>query len=100
MASDAAIAGQGADRAARRRVKAARPVAEGASERAGLMPWVPVWLAAGIGLWFSLPAQPGLLANGLAGLAGLSGLALWRLRLEGWLGAPRQRLVLDVQGQL
>ena len=82
MASDAAIAGQGADRAARRRVKAARPVAEGASERAGLMPWVPVWLAAGIGLWFSLPAQPGLLANGLAGLAGLSGLALWRLRLE------------------
>jgi hypothetical protein len=27
-------------------------------------------------------------------------LALWRLRLEGWLGAPRQRLVLDVQGQL
>ncbi|MBE5529902.1 hypothetical protein LH427_00205 [Laribacter hongkongensis] len=27
-------------------------------------------------------------------------LALWRLRQEGWLGAPRQRLVLDVQGQL
>ncbi len=27
-------------------------------------------------------------------------LALWRLRQEGWLGAPCLRLVLDVQGQL
>lgn len=46
------------------------------------MPWVPVWMAAGIGLWFLLPAQPGLLANGLAAFVGLSGLALWRLRLD------------------
>ena len=81
MASDTAIAGQGADRAARRRVKAARPAAEGVTERAGLMPWVPVWMAAGIGLWFSLPAQPGLLANGLAAFVGLCGFAMWRLRL-------------------
>lgn len=46
------------------------------------MPWVPVWMAAGIGLWFLLPAQPGLLANGLAAFVGLCGLALWRLRLD------------------
>lgn len=82
MASDAAIAVQGAGQAARRRAKAARPAAEGVSERAGLMPWVPVWMAAGIGLWFLLPAQPGVLANGLAAFAALCGLALWRLRLD------------------
>ena len=46
------------------------------------MPWVPVWMAAGIGLWFLLPAQPGVLANGLAAFAALCGLALWRLRLD------------------
>lgn len=80
MASDAAMAGQGSGRVTQRRA-AARP-AEGVTERFGLMPWVPVWMAAGIGLWFSLPAQPGLVANGLAAVAALCGLALWRLRLD------------------
>ena len=28
--------------------------------RAGLMPWVPVWMAMGIGLWLGWPGQPGL----------------------------------------
>ncbi len=74
------MAGQGSGRVTQRRA-AARP-AEGVTERFGLMPWVPVWMAAGIGLWFSLPAQPGLVANGLAAVAALCGLALWRLRLD------------------
>ncbi|MBA4489698.1 ComEC/Rec2 family competence protein [Paracoccus sp. S1E-3] len=86
MASGAAIDVRGAERAARRRALAARPATEGVAERAGLMPWVPVWMAAGIGLWFSLPAQPGLLANGVAAFAGICGLALWRLRLDRRMG--------------
>ena len=50
-----------------------------ATERAGLMPWVPCHMAGGIGLWFLLPAQPGHLAYALAGLGLLAGLALWRI---------------------
>ncbi|MFV0408324.1 MAG: ComEC/Rec2 family competence protein [Paracoccus sp. (in: a-proteobacteria)] len=82
MASDAAVIGretQARDRLSERRRHGERqPVA--LSERAGLMSWVPVLMAAGIGLWLSLPAQPGLIANGLALLVLLAGIGLWRLR--------------------
>lgn len=45
-----------------------------------LFPWVPVFLSAGIGLWFSLPAEPGLPAYGAAALAlGLATLGWFRL---------------------
>lgn len=29
------------------------------SQRAGLLPWVPFWMALGIGGWFALPNEPG-----------------------------------------
>ncbi|NHF72656.1 ComEC/Rec2 family competence protein [Paracoccus xiamenensis] len=78
MASDAATVGHEKGHASRKR--AARPLTEGAAERAGLMPWVPFWLATGIGLWFALPAQPGTIANALAVLAALCGVGLWYQR--------------------
>ncbi|WBU65643.1 ComEC/Rec2 family competence protein [Paracoccus aerodenitrificans] len=49
----------------------------------GLMPWAPVWMAAGIGLWFSLPFQPGVAACLLAAFLLLAGLAMWRRRHQG-----------------
>lgn len=46
-------------------------------ERAGLMPWAPVWMSLGIGLWFVLPAQPAAAENLLALSVLLAGGALW-----------------------
>ena len=36
------------------------------AQRGYLLPWVPVCLALGIGLWFALPVEPGLAAYGAA----------------------------------
>lgn len=67
-------AGAGAGAAAWRRPALARvPV----TVRAGLLPWVPLWLALGVGLWFWLPAEPGALAYGLAAAAMATGAGLW-----------------------
>ncbi|MDO5642967.1 MAG: ComEC/Rec2 family competence protein, partial [Paracoccus sp. (in: a-proteobacteria)] len=49
------------------------------SERAGLLPWAPFHMALGIGLWFGLPAQPGMVAHALAGAGLLAGIFLWRV---------------------
>lgn len=43
--------------------------------RGMLFPWVPVFLAAGIGLWFAVPVEPGPWAYGLAGLGLVLGAA-------------------------
>lgn len=50
-----------------------------AEARGLLFPWVPVCMAAGIGAWFSLPSEPGILFYALA-LAATGSLALiaWR----------------------
>ena len=50
-----------------------------AEARGLLFPWVPVFIATGIGLWFALPFEPGALFYALAlmGLVGL-GLIAWR----------------------
>lgn len=53
-----------------------------ATERAGLLPWAPCHMGLGIGLWFSLPAQPGVLAYGVALLVLAVGTALWRVSAE------------------
>ncbi|MDO5658828.1 MAG: ComEC/Rec2 family competence protein [Paracoccus sp. (in: a-proteobacteria)] len=45
--------------------------------RAGLVPWLPVWMGCGIALWFWLPQDPGRGAYLLAACLGLTGLALW-----------------------
>ncbi|TRW97373.1 ComEC family competence protein [Paracoccus sp. M683] len=73
-----------------------------AAARAGLMPWVPVGLSAGIGIWFALPFQPGpvffallavvaicaLIVTGRAIRWAETGRISWRaadlLRLSGW----------------
>ncbi len=68
--------------------------------RAGLLPWVPFWMALGIGGWFLLPSEPGLtvyLAVAVAGLAAL-GLCLAAPRLAmagriGWLAGDRLRIL-------
>lgn len=58
-------------------------------ERAGLMPWAPVWMSVGIGLWFLMPQQPGPAANLLALAALCGGLCLWWH--PSWQGAGRLR---------
>ena len=69
-----------------------RRAAGSAAMRAGLLPWAPVLLSAGIGLWFALPAQPGpgfWVAMAFLGLIGT--LALWRavpLAAAGRIGWP------------
>lgn len=79
-----------------------RPARPAAAARAGLMPWVPVGLSVGIGLWFALPAQPGVLFYGKLALLAVAvligtkralalaehGRITWQqadlLRLTGW----------------
>lgn len=78
------------------RARPARPALPG---RAGLMPWLPVWMACGIGLWLALPFQPGLrhhLALWLlaAALALLLRLALPRGERLGWHRVEALRLAL------
>ena len=48
------------------------PVLALAEARGILFPWVPVFLALGIGLWFQLPHEPQLWHYGLAGMAVLA----------------------------
>ncbi|MEO8243455.1 MAG: ComEC/Rec2 family competence protein [bacterium] len=52
------------------------------ARRGTLFPFVPIFVAIGIGLWFALPFEPGLAFYGVvaAGLAGL--VVLWRLGPE------------------
>lgn len=45
--------------------------------RGMLFPWVPVFLGAGIGLWFGFAAEPGLMAYGAAVGIGLVAVAAW-----------------------
>ena len=63
---------------ARKFVRRDRDLPGRVTERAGLMPWAPFWLALGIGLWFSLPVQPGLAAMLVAVTGGAFGVVLWR----------------------
>lgn len=67
--------------------------------RAGVMPWVPVWLALGIGGWFLLPVEPG--RGFYAGLLVAAVLCLIGLRLTlqlagagriGWFWVDRGRI--------
>lgn len=67
--------------------------------RAGLLPWVPLWMALGVGLWFSLPFEPGLIAYMMASGIVVAGGAGWLLmpRLVasghiGWSASDRARL--------
>lgn len=47
-----------------------------------LFPWVPVFLGAGIGLWFALAKEPGPLAYGLCAAGLVLGALIWRLGPE------------------
>lgn len=70
-------------------------------QRAGLLPWVPFWLALGIGAWFALPDEPGTrFYLGLA-LAGLICALVWQQAMRaaltgriGWDWGDRLQLVL------
>lgn len=57
--------------------------------RSGLMPWLPLWLACGIGAWLALPFQPSLAAH-LAIWAAAGG--LWLAGRVGCRAAARGRL--------
>ena len=59
------------------------PAATLAEARGNLLPWVPVGLAIGIGLWFAAPAEPTLAVY--AGLGAISLAAVW----VGWTSAER-----------
>ena len=68
--------------------------------RAGLLPWVPLWMALGVGLWFSLPFEPGLVAYliafGIVGVGGMACCLMPRLVASGrmdWSASDRARLV-------
>ena len=60
------------------------------AQRGFLLPWVPVWLALGIGWFFGLQNDPGVLTWGLLGIAILIALPLTRCRngraLIAWAG--------------
>lgn len=47
-----------------------------------LFPWVPVFLGAGVGLWFALGEEPGIASYGLCSFALLLVVGLWRLGPE------------------
>ncbi|WP_343039702.1 ComEC/Rec2 family competence protein [Paracoccus limosus] len=57
----------------RRPAQARSPV----TVRAGLLPWVPLWMALGVGGWFALPFEPGQIAYVLAAGVVAAGLAFW-----------------------
>ncbi|WP_237168315.1 ComEC/Rec2 family competence protein [Paracoccus shandongensis] len=59
----------------------ARPARMAATLRAGLFPWVPVCLAAGIALWFALPFAPARWHWGALGLLAAFALGTGRLAL-------------------
>lgn len=60
--------------------------------RAGLMPWVPFWMSLGIGGWFWLPFEPGLMMYAACGLIACGALAIClfapRAAERGWLAWP------------
>lgn len=96
MAVVAVLNGPAAVAPAFARARVVRPSLPG---RAGLMPWLPVWMACGIGLWLALPFQPGLwhhLALWLlaAVLALALRLAIRRGAVLGWQRVGALRLVL------
>lgn len=45
--------------------------------RAGIMPWVPFWMALGIGGWLAAPFEPGRGSYLALALIGIAALALW-----------------------
>ncbi|MGB8814807.1 MAG: ComEC/Rec2 family competence protein [Paracoccaceae bacterium] len=58
------------------------PVTALSAARGILFPWVPVFLAMGIGLWFSLSWEPGIVFYALAAVVGIGATALWHLGPE------------------
>ncbi|MFV0302750.1 MAG: ComEC/Rec2 family competence protein [Paracoccus sp. (in: a-proteobacteria)] len=65
-----------------------RPQRPAAAARAGLLPWVPVGLSCGIGLWFALPFQPA--AGFYLALAAISiGALVMTGRAPRWAGTGR-----------
>lgn len=58
------------------------PVVALAEARGILFPWVPVFLACGIGWWFALADDPALWVYGAAGAVVLAAVALWALGPE------------------
>ncbi|MRX50130.1 DUF4131 domain-containing protein [Paracoccus sp. S-4012] len=95
----AVIEADGLPRPRRRAVADARPARPVAVARAGWFPWLPVWLACGIGLWFALKVEPGVPAYGAAALLALAGLAISRAAPRGaermaipWAAADALRL--------
>jgi len=49
-----------------------------ASRRAGVLPWVPLWLSLGIFGWFSLAEEPGAFFYITCAALGIGALALWQ----------------------
>ncbi len=71
------------------------------SVRAGMLPWVPFWMALGIGGWFSLRNEPGSGFNIVLGaIGGLCLAMIWLARWQAecgrldWLWADRLRLAI------
>lgn len=95
MAGVAVLTGPATRPVAAARARVARPALLG---RAGLMPWVPVWMAVGIGAWLGWPAQPGFSAYlalwlAVAALAGALGLVIRQGgRRIGWQAVEGLRL--------
>lgn len=96
MTSAAGVRGAGEVAGWRRPALVRSPV----TVRAGLLPWVPLWMALGVGLWFSLPFEPGriayLLALGLIVAAVMAWLLMPRLVGSGrigWTAGDQARLV-------
>ncbi|MCZ0960186.1 ComEC/Rec2 family competence protein [Paracoccus benzoatiresistens] len=76
---------------------AARPARMAATVRAGLFSWVPVCLAAGIALWFALPAPPPCGMWIALGLLAVAALAIGRMALP-W--AERGRIAWSLADAL
>lgn len=64
------------------------PARAGIAQRAGLLPWAPIWMALGIGGWFALPNEPGTAFYAALAIAGLLALSV-RLLLPRWCWAGR-----------
>nr|WP_036713656.1 ComEC/Rec2 family competence protein [Paracoccus sp. J55] len=83
-------------RGGRRAAAARRP---SVTIRAGLLPWMPVWLSLGIGGWFLLPDEPGagfysalVLVGGLCLLLPALAMRLADAGRLGWIWTDRLRL--------